>query len=114
MKKPRAVAELTPSAARAEHERLGAEIAAHDKRYYQDDAPTVSDAQYDALRRRYEEIERAFPDLSRPDSLTRKVGAKPSEKFAKVRHKVPMLSLGNVFAEEEVGEDRRPFLLAAL
>src|SRR5437588_256580 len=104
MKKPKAVSDLKASEAKTEHERLGAEIAAHDKRYYQDDAPAVSDAEYDALRRRYEEIERAFPDLSTPDSLTRKVGAKPSEKFKKVRHKVPMLSLGNVFAEEEVGE----------
>jgi DNA ligase (NAD+) len=104
MKKPKSVSELKAGEAKIEHARLGAEIAGHDKRYYQDDAPVVSDAEYDALRRRYEEIERAFPDLSTPDSLTRKVGAKPSEKFRKVRHKVPMLSLGNVFAEEEVGE----------
>ncbi len=104
MKKPRPATELSLREAKAEHEKLGAEIAAHDKRYYRDDAPTVSDAEYDALRRRYEALERAFPELSTPDSLTRKVGAKPSEKFAKVRHKVPMLSLGNVFADEEVGE----------
>jgi DNA ligase (NAD+) len=104
MKKPKAVSELKAGEAKAEHERLGGEIAAHDRRYYQEDAPVVSDAEYDRLRRRYEEIERAFPDLSTPESLTRKVGAKPSEKFKKVRHKVPMLSLGNVFAEDEVGE----------
>ncbi|MBV9395683.1 MAG: NAD-dependent DNA ligase LigA [Methylobacteriaceae bacterium] len=104
MKKPKPLPELKASEAKAEHARLGREIAEHDRRYYQDDAPVVSDAEYDRLRRRYEELERAFPDLATPDSLTRKVGAKPSDKFKKVRHKVPMLSLGNVFAEEEVGE----------
>ncbi|GAC1553454.1 MAG: NAD-dependent DNA ligase LigA [Beijerinckiaceae bacterium] len=104
MKTSKPLPELNAREAKAEHARLGAEIAGHDKRYYQDDAPTVSDAEYDALRRRYEALERAFPDLVTPDSLTRKVGAKPSEKFAKVRHKVPMLSLGNVFADEDVAE----------
>jgi DNA ligase (NAD+) len=95
---------LTPDEARAEHARLQEEIAAHDRRYYQEDAPTVSDAEYDALRRRYEELERAFPELATPQSLTRKVGAKPSEKFAKVKHAVPMLSLGNVFSDEELDD----------
>jgi len=88
--------------ARAEHARLAEEIAGHDKRYYQDDAPTLSDADYDALRRRYEALEAEFPELVTPESLTQKVGAAPSEKFAKVRHKVPMLSLGNVFSDVEV------------
>jgi DNA ligase (NAD+) len=90
--------------ARAEHARLGAEIAAHDRRYYQEDAPTVSDAEYDALRRRYEELERLYPELAGEGSLSAKVGAAPAEKFAKVRHAVPMLSLGNIFADEEVEE----------
>jgi DNA ligase (NAD+) len=90
--------------ARAEHARLGAEIAEHDRRYYQDDAPTISDAEYDALRRRYEALERDHPELQTADSLTRRVGAAPVEKFGKVRHAVPMLSLGNIFAEEEVAE----------
>lgn len=90
--------------ARAEHERLAEEIAAHDRRYYQEDAPSISDADYDALRRRYEALEKAFPELATAQSLTKKVGAKPSEKFAKVRHAVPMLSLGNVFADEEVND----------
>ncbi|HEX3497506.1 MAG TPA: NAD-dependent DNA ligase LigA, partial [Methylocella sp.] len=90
--------------ARREHARLGDEIGAHDRRYYTEDAPTVSDADYDALRRRYEAIEAAFPELATPESLTRKVGAAPSEKFAKVRHRVPMLSLGNIFAGEEVAD----------
>ncbi len=92
------------SEARAEHTRLHEEIAAHDRRYYQEDAPAVSDAEYDALRRRYEELEKAFPELATAESLTKTVGAKPSEKFAKVKHAVPMLSLGNVFSDEEVLE----------
>jgi DNA ligase (NAD+) len=93
---------LTEAAAKAELKRLAAEIGAHDKRYYQEDAPTVSDAAYDALRRRNEAIEARFPGLVRPDSPSRRVGAAPTTKFAKVRHAVPMLSLGNAFAAEEV------------
>jgi len=93
-----------PLEARAEHARLGEEIAAHDRRYYQEDAPTISDAEYDALRRRYEELELAFPELATAESLTRKIGAAPAEKFAKVKHAQPMLSLGNVFSDEEVQE----------
>jgi DNA ligase (NAD+) len=96
--------QLDAAKARAEHESLGMEIAEHDRRYYREDAPTISDADYDALRRRYEALERAFPELVGPDSLSRKVGAAPVEKFAKVRHKVSMLSLGNIFSDEEVTE----------
>ena len=91
-------------AAKAEHARLGAEIAEHDRRYYDEAAPTVSDADYDALRRRYTELEAEFPELADAGSLSRAVGAPPSEKFLKVRHAVPMLSLGNIFAEEEANE----------
>ena len=90
--------------ARAEHDALGREIAEHDRRYYEEDAPTVSDAEYDALRQRYEALEARFPELRTSESLTRKVGAKASEKFAKVRHRVPMLSLANGFGEEDVRE----------
>src|ERR1700719_2135787 len=95
---------LTASEAKPELKRLAAEIGAHDRHYYQEDAPAVSDAEYDALRRRNEEIEGRFPDLVRPDSPSRKVGAKPAGKFAKVRHAVPMLSLANAFADEEVAD----------
>ncbi len=95
---------LTLAKARAEHARLGAEIAEHDRRYHGEDAPTISDAEYDELRRRYTALEEAFPALAGADSANRKVGAAPSEKFAKVRHAVPMLSLGNIFADEEVEE----------
>src|SRR5258708_12726176 len=98
------VAKLTQAQAKAELKRLAAEIGAHDRRYYQDDAPTVSDAAYDALRRRNEEIEARFPDLVRADSPSRRVGAQPLQKFAKVRHAVPMLSLGNAFSDSEVAE----------
>src|SRR5690348_12030265 len=101
-KKPDAVDDLTEKQARAEYARLQAEIAAHDKRYYQDDAPTVTDAEYDALRRRYNEIEARFPDLRTLESLSVKVGAAPARGFAKLRHRVPMLSLDNAFSEEDV------------
>ena len=99
---PVAVEDLTEKQAKAEHARLQAEIAAHDRRYYQDDAPTVTDAEYDALRRRYNAIEARFPDLRTLDSLSLKVGAAPVRGFAKVRHRVPMLSLDNAFSEEDV------------
>jgi DNA ligase (NAD+) len=100
----RSVDTLTLAEARAEHESLGREIAEHDRRYYEEDAPVVSDAEYDALRRRYEALEARFPELATERSLSRTVGAKPSEKFAKIRHRVPMLSLANAFADEEVEE----------
>ena len=96
------VEQLSPEQARAEHARLGADIARYDRAYYTEDAPLVSDADYDAARRRYEALEQVFPELVSEESLTKKVGAKPSEKFAKVKHSVPMLSLGNVFSDEEV------------
>ncbi|HEY8380694.1 MAG TPA: NAD-dependent DNA ligase LigA [Microvirga sp.] len=98
------VADLSPDQARAEHETLGLEIAEHDRRYYEEDAPTVSDAEYDRLRQRYEALEEAFPELRTAQSLTQKVGAKASEKFGKIRHRVPMLSLANGFADEDVTE----------
>src|SRR3954462_4195403 len=99
-----AVDEMTPRQAGREHARLEAEIKGHDERYNQKDAPTVSDAEYDALRRRYEAIEARFPDLRTLDSLSRKVGAAPSRGFAKVRHTVPMLSLQNAFSDEDVAD----------
>ncbi len=99
-----AVDEMTERQAGREHARLEAEIKQHDEAYYQKDAPTVSDAEYDALRRRYEAIEERFPDLRTLDSLSRKVGAAPSRGFAKVRHAVPMLSLQNAFSDEDVAD----------
>ena len=96
------VDQLTLAEARHEHDALGREIAGHDRRYYEEDAPAISDAEYDALRRRYEALEARFPELAGEESLTRKVGAKASEKFAKVRHRAPMLSLANAFKDEDV------------
>ncbi len=93
---------LTAKQAAAEHARLQTEIAGHDKRYYQQDAPVVSDADYDELRRRYNAIEARFPDLRTLESLSLKVGAAPTGRFKKVRHAVPMLSLDNAFAEQDV------------
>src|ERR1039457_2768135 len=95
-------ADLTEAQAKAELARLAAEIAAHDKRYYQQDKPSVSDAEYDALRERNSAIEKRFPDLVRPDSPSRRVGAAPTGKFKKVRHALPMLSLDNAFADQDV------------
>ena len=93
---------LTRTQARRELARLAAEIDAHDRRYYQEDAPTVSDADYDALRVRNAEIEARFPDLVRADSPSHRVGAAPVGSFAKVRHRVPVLSLDNAFADQDV------------
>src|SRR2546423_3827094 len=93
---------LTPAQGKAEHGRLEIELRKHDEAYYQRDAPTASDAEYDALRRRYEAIEQRFPDLRTLESLSRKVGAAPARAFAKVRHAVPMLSLQNAFSDEDV------------
>jgi len=98
------VAKLTEDQAAAELKRLAQLIAAHDRRYYQQDAPSVSDAEYDALRQRNNEIEARFPELIRKDSPSRRVGAAPAGKFKKVRHTVPMLSLDNAFTDEDVGD----------
>jgi DNA ligase (NAD+) len=97
-----AVDELSQRAAAAELERLAAEIAKHDRAYYQEDAPTISDAEYDALRQRNAAIEARFPELIRADSPSKRLGAAPSEKFEKVRHRVPMLSLDNAFADDDI------------
>jgi DNA ligase (NAD+) len=96
------VAKLTKAQAKVEHMRLALELEGHDKRYYQEDAPSVTDAEYDALRQRFNAIEKRFPELVSSDSPSQKVGAAPSGRFKKVRHAVPMLSLDNAFAEQDV------------
>ncbi|MEL6794614.1 MAG: NAD-dependent DNA ligase LigA, partial [Pseudomonadota bacterium] len=95
---------LTPAEAETELARLASEIARHDEAYHRNDAPEISDAAYDALRRRNQAIEAAYPGLIRDDSPSANVGAAPSAAFGKVRHEAPMLSLGNVFADEELRE----------
>ena len=98
------VDDLTAAEAEAELARLADEIAGHDRRYYQEDDPLVSDAEYDELRRRNAAIEARFPKLKRADSPSERVGAAPVARFGKVVHTVPMLSLDNAFAEEDVAE----------
>ncbi len=98
------VGQLTPKQAAAELKRLAAEILRHDRLYHQEDSPEVPDAEYDALRRRNDAIEAHFPKLVRADSPSRRVGAAPATGFAKVRHRAPMLSLGNAFGDDEVAE----------
>ena len=95
---------LSRQEAEAELARLAAEIAEHDRRYYQEDTPIISDAEYDSLRRRNEAIEARFVDLVRADSPSRRVGAPAGTGFSKVRHTEPMLSLGNAFDEDDVAE----------
>src|SRR3954451_11742756 len=94
------VEKLTKAQAKVEHMRLSLEIEAHNERYYQKDAPTVSDAAYDALRQRLVAIEAKFPDLVTTDSPTQKVGAAPARGFAKGRQGVPGRPPASAFAEE--------------
>jgi len=83
---------------------LAAEIARHDRLYHERDTPEITDAEYDALRRRNAELEAHYPDLVRPDSPTHRVGGTPDSGFAKLRHRVPMLSLDNAFDADEFRE----------
>jgi DNA ligase (NAD+) len=95
-------------AARARAERLRREIERHNRLYYNEAAPEISDAEYDQLFQELQELESENPDLVTPDSPTQRVGAAPSEGFAPVAHRVPMLSLANAFDEEDVQAfDRR-------
>jgi DNA ligase (NAD+) len=101
------VERLTRAQAASELARLAAEIAHHDRLYYRDASPEISDAEYDALRQRNQAIEARFPDLIRSDSPSHRIGAPPVEDFGKVRHRVPMLSLDNAMDAGEVREFMR-------
>jgi len=98
------VEDLTESEAADELARLADELAGHDIRYFQDEAPTISDADYDALKRRNSDIEARFPHLVRDNSPSLRLGAARAEKFSPVTHGVPMLSLDNAFSDEEATE----------
>jgi DNA ligase (NAD+) len=99
-----AAEDLTDMEASIELAKLAEEINSHDKAYYQNDAPTVSDGDYDALRQRNIALETAFPHLVKEDSPSKRVGAAPTSGFSKVTHARPMLSLGNVFSEEDLDD----------
>ncbi len=97
-----------PRDAAAKAAQLRREIERHNRLYYNEAAPEVSDAEYDSLFRELQKLEAEYPDLAAPDSPTQRVGSAPSEGFAEVTHRVPMLSLANAFAEEDVAAfDRR-------
>lgn len=98
------VEDLTEDQAAVELETLAREIKRHDEAYHQRDAPLISDAEYDALRRRNGALETRFPHLRHPESPSLRVGAAPAAGFRKVVHRVPMLSLSNAFAEEDIDE----------
>ena len=101
---PDPVDQLSEAEAVEELTKLADEIAAHDIRYYQEDQPSISDADYDALKRRNSAIEQRFPHLVRDNSPSLRVGAERSEQFAPVEHGVPMLSLDNAFSDEDTAE----------
>lgn len=92
----------TAESARARHAALVADIRRHDEAYYTHDAPIVSDAEYDELRRELESLESQYPELVTDTSPTQTVGAAPASGFKKVRHAVPMLSLSNAFSQEDI------------
>src|SRR5271156_2494280 len=104
MPDPAPIESLSEAEATAELTPLADEIAAHDIRYHQEDAPTISDGDYDALKRRNSDIEARFPQLVRDNSPSLRLGAARAEKFSPVTHGVPMLSLDNAFSDEEAVE----------
>ncbi len=101
------MARVTNSPTESDIKRVAAlrtELAEHNRRYYEDAAPTITDQQYDALYRELVDLETAHPELLTPDSPTQRVGGKPLEEFSQIRHRVPMLSLDNTYSETEVAE----------
>ena len=99
---------MTHAAAKKRHAELAAEIRGHDRAYYVEAAPKVSDGEYDALFKELQDLEQNFPDLVTPESPTQRVGGAPSEKFVRVKHLVPMLSLDKVSASDSPTKDEEP------
>ena len=95
------VSDLTEDEARAELEKLAVDIHYHNRRYHSEDAPEITDADFDAMVRRNQDIETSFPHLIRLDSPSHMVGAAPAAQFTKHRHRLPMLSLSNAFDDDE-------------
>ncbi|SFM14386.1 NAD-dependent DNA ligase LigA [Shimia aestuarii] len=98
------VSQLSADEAKAELARLAALLGQANKAYHTEDAPEISDAEYDRLKQRNAAIEAAFPELKRPDSPSDQIGAAPASGFGKITHAVPMLSLGNAFDDADVYE----------
>src|SRR5215212_70128 len=97
-----AAAALGPEAGARRHEEVAAAVVRANRLYHEEDAPEISDAEYDALFRELVALERAFPDLATPDSPTQRVGGAPAGTFDEVRHSRPMLSLANAFSEADL------------
>jgi len=93
---------MTEGETRARIETLRRDITEHNRRYYEEAAPTISDREYDRLYKELVDLETQFPELVTPDSPTQRVGGKPLQAFAQIQHRVPMLSLDNTYSEEEV------------
>ena len=98
------MAALSATEATVQWQQLAAEIKRHDELYYNHDAPEITDADYDSLRRQLEALEARFPELKTASSPTQQVGAAPTRKFSKLTHRQPMLSLSNIFDEQECAE----------
>ena len=93
-----------PKSALERHAKLAAEIRGHDYRYYVEDAPSISDREYDRLFDELKKLEEAYPELAGPDSPTQRVGAPPKDGFQRVKHAHRMYSLNNTYSEDELDE----------
>src|SRR6185295_18516287 len=96
---------VTHDAAKKRHAELSAEIRRHDQAYYVEGRPLITDREYDQLFKELQELEKTFPELVTPESPTQRVGGAPSEKFVRVKHLVPMLSLDKVEASDHPTKD---------
>ena len=99
---------MTHAEARKRHAQLAAEIRRHDRAYYVEGRQLITDREYDLLFKELQELEKQFPELVTPESPTQRVGGAPSEKFARVKHLVPMLSLDKIAASDHPTKDEEP------